>query len=250
MFRVKPYLLLICTLIYLTSFSQKDSLSFNGNVHNADKIQLFPKQHGTKKWKFLVGLDARRSYFAGTPVKINGLRVGVEYKGVHRFGLGIYFLNRNVLFSHISVDEPDAAAAPDVQFNLGYTSLFYERVFLKTRWWEVSYPLHIGAGSIRAFYRDTSLTYKPLLENPFSAVLGSAQVKFYPLEWFYIRGAAGYRLTFNTAPEVKQTFNRPFWGIGAGVNILGMYRAIFGDKESRAHKKENRETKKENKIRT
>lgn len=229
-------------LIYIL-FQFCFTTSFTQDVPS-DTIQkerfLFPKQYGEKKWKFLIGLDARRSFLRNAPVKINGLKIGAEYKGVHRFGLGLYFLNSNVLFPDITVNELDAASNPEVQFNLSYSSLFYERIFLKTRWWEVALPVHLGGGSIRGFYRDTAQTYRPLLTEPFSALLTSAQVKFYPLTWLAVRVSGGYRFNFNTSPAVKQSFNNAFYGFGLSVNLLGMYRAIFGSKEERSIKKERR----------
>ena len=60
---------------------------------------FFPKTYGEKKWKVLVGLDARRSFFQGQKVKIDGLRIGAQFRGVHRFGLGTYSLSQKIIFS-------------------------------------------------------------------------------------------------------------------------------------------------------
>lgn len=205
----------------LPSHAQSDS------AQAKTKIKLFPADYGIKKWKFVLGLDARRSFFSGLPVKLNGLKIGAEYKGVHRFGIGFYWLNRNAIFTDITIDHADAASSPEVHFNLGYTSLFYERVFLKTRRWEIALPIHVGGGSIKGSYRDTTNTLRPLVERSFSALALSTQVKFYPLTWLAIRISGGYRFTFNTTSEVKQAFNRPFYGFGLSINVVELYKKVF-----------------------
>lgn len=216
--------------ISFSSIAQSDS------IQSTTKIKLFPSEYGTKKWKFALGLDARRSFLSGLPVKLNGLKFGAEFKGVHRFGIGLYWLNKNAVFTDIVIDEPDSSPDPEVHFNLGYSSLFYERVFLKTRWWEIALPVHLGAGSIRGSYRDTTNTLRPLVERPFSALALSTQVKFYPLTWFAIRISGGYRFTFNTTPEVKQAFNRPFYGFGLSVNVVELYKIIFKGQKKKKNK--------------
>lgn len=215
------YLLLIPFFLNISAFCQEI------NTDTSSKIVLFPKEHGEKKWKVLLGLDARRSFFAGVPVKLNGLKIGAEYKGVHRFGFGFYWLKKNLVFTEITVEEPNASMEPEVHFDLGYSSLFYERIFLKTRWWEVAFPVHLGGGRIRATYKDTLGAFNLLFEKPFSTLAISTQLKFYPLEWIAFRTSLGYRITFNTDKQVKQAFNRPFFGFGLSINILGCYQAIF-----------------------
>lgn len=206
------------------------------------KIEYFPKKHGDKKWKFLLSLDARRSYFAGTKIKINGLRLGTEFQGVHRFGVGFYWLNKRAVFNDIIVPQLDQDLIdPEVRFNLGYSSLFYERVFLKTRYWEVDLPVHLAGGRIEGFYKDNIGAFKPFTQRPFSALIPSSQVKFYPFTWLAIRGSLGYRLIFNTGSEVKRTFRTVFYGYGLSLNILQLYKVVFKkEKDTNSSKDEKR----------
>ena len=194
-------------------------------------VEIFPNSYGEKKWGLLISLDARRSFFAGEKIKINGLKLGLTYKGVHRFGVGFYWLDKNLILNNISFNENDEALDPQVRFKLGYSSLFYERVFLKTRWWEISTPLHLGAGRIIAEYKDTVGTFQPHFEKPFSALIPSVQHKFYPWTWMSLKLSSGIRLTFNTDKEIKQTFNTAFYGFGLGVNPIELYKTIFKTKK-------------------
>jgi hypothetical protein len=228
----KTYCAFLLVVLPFTSISQETV------EDTTKKITLFPKSFGDKKWKFLIGLDARRSFFSSIPVKINGLKIGAEYKGVHRFGLGFYWLKKNLVFTDITVNQPDQAVEPEVRFDLGYSSLFYERVFLKTRWLEISFPFHLGGGSINASYRDTIGAMQFLFRKPFSAALLSSQIKFYPWPWIAFRVSGGYRITFNADKEVKQAFNQPFYGFGLSINIVGLYYAIFKRKNIKKMNKE------------
>jgi hypothetical protein len=214
-----------CLILLLSSSSYSQ---VSDSMKTKQTIKLFPEKDGDQTWKFLFSLDARRSYFNGTKVKINGLRIGTEYRGVHRFGLGFYWLNGSAVFNDITVTKQDQDIVDkEVRFNLGYTSLFYERVLLKTRWWEVDIPLHLAGGRVEGFYKDTIGAFRPFTERPFSALIPSAQVKFYPLAWLSIRGSAGYRIIFNTGSEVKKTFRTAFYGYGLSINVLGLYRAVL-----------------------
>lgn len=175
----------------------------------------------------MLGLDARRSFFKGTPVKINGLRTGLEYKGVHRFGLGIYGLSKNAVFNNIQVDHPAATDTSRVIFNVTYGSLFYERVFFKSPKWEFAIPTEFSAGSISGSFEDTTGVFKPFVESPFSALSLGFQAKYYVFKWLAPNVSLGYRFTFNTLPEVKGTFNRPYYSFGVQILLGELYRAIF-----------------------
>jgi len=218
---VKTIITIIVLICSSLSYAQNDST-------NQTKVELFPSRYGEKKLKVLIGLDARRSFFAGTKIKINGLRLGAEFKGVHRFGFGFYWLSKNVIFHDVIDGQPTQDLIdPEVRFNLGYSSIFYERVFLKTRWWEVDLPIHLGGGEITGRFKDTLGAFQQFTKAPFSALVPSIQVKFYPFTWLAIRGSAGYRLTMSEVQEVKKTFRNGFYGYGLSVNIIGLYRAIF-----------------------
>jgi len=229
----KKFCLILLVCIQGLAWSQSDTTS--------SKIDLFPHHYGDKNWKMLVGLDARRSFFNGTKIKINGLRIGAEYRGVHKFGLGFYWLNKRVIFEDVLVgSEGQDIAAPEIRFDLGYSSLFYERVFLKTRWWEVDFPIHLGAGRILGFYKDTIGAFQSFIEAPFIALIPSTQVKFYPLTWLALRGSVGMRLTSSENNIVKQTFRTAFYGYGLSVNIIGLYKSVFRKEKQKSISDEKR----------
>ena len=212
------------------SYSQADTITVIQELDKNDstlKFKLFPKEYGSKKWKFMLGLDARRSFFRDTPVKINGLRTGLEYKGVHRFGLGFYGLSKQLVFTEIAVDHPAATDSSRVLFSVGYASLFYERVLFKSRKWEFAIPTELSGGTISGYFEDSLGIFLPLIESPFSALSVGFQTKYYVFSWLAPRASVGYRLTFNTSPEVRGAFNRPYYSFGVQILLGELYRAVF-----------------------
>lgn len=217
-------LIVLVFTISSTLYSQKDSSS--------SKITYFPKSIGEKNWKVLVSLDARRSFYDRTFVKVNGLRLGATFRGVHNFGNGFYWLNKSAVFKDVLEDKPDQDLEnPEIHYTLGYTSIFYERIFIKTRWWEVDFPLHLAAGRVTGTYKDTAGVQLPFADRPFSAIIPSGQAKFYPFTWLSVRGSFGYRLVFNTVPEVKETFRTVFFGYGLSLNPVELYKSVFKKKK-------------------
>lgn len=190
-------------------------------------VDVFPKQYGQKPWRFLLGFDAKRSFYAGYPVKFNGLRIGAEYKGVHRFGIGVYGLKKNVVFTEIDVNQPGATDTSVVKFHVSYSSLFYERVFYKTPKWEVALPFYLSGGTVEGIYQDSTGLFHEFANKPFSAFSGGAQVKYYIWPWLAPKVSVGYRITFNTDPEIKQAFNSPYYALGISISIFELYKTIF-----------------------
>jgi hypothetical protein len=214
---------LLITLL-LTFSSQ----GFSNNVINSDSTRtFFPESYGEKRWKVLIGLDARRSFYNKQKIKINGLRLGAQFKGVHRFGLGFYALSEQIRFDDIEIDQIDAANPTNLLVDVNFTTLFYERVFYKSNKWEVSFPLYLASGQLKTQYLNNLGNYKLLDKTPFSALGLSAGVKYYVLPWLAPRFSLGYRLTYNTNDNIRRAFNKPFYAIGLSIEVGKLYKSIF-----------------------
>ncbi len=222
-------LLLIITLSFsFTALSQLEYFEDSVEIR-----KFFPQKYGHKKWKFLFGIDANRSFYAGKPVKFNGFRFGAQYKGVHRFGLGVYGLNKNVEFTDVALPFENSPLTTTVKFNVKYTDLFYERVFYKTPRWEFSIPTYLAGGTVEGIYQDTAGVFQHFIDKPFSAIGLSAQAKVYFWKWLIPHVSIGYRLIFNSEQEVKRAFNSPYFSFGVSIGILDLYRRIFKHDEVR-----------------
>jgi len=201
---------------------------FTNNVINSDSTRtLFPQSYGEKKWKVLFGLDARRSFYKKQKIKINGLRLGAEFRGVHRFGLGFYALSKQISIKNVTIDQVDAQSPTNLIVDVNFTTLFYERVFYKSKKWEVSFPLYLGSGQLKTQYLNNLGNYKLLDKTPVSALGISVGGKYYVLPWLAPRVALGYRLTYNTNNEISKAFNKPFYAFGVSVGIGELYKSVF-----------------------
>lgn len=197
------------------------------NFKDSTERKLFPKSYGEKKWKVVFGLDARRSYFKDQKVKINGLRIGAQYKGVHRFGFGFYAIGESFIIQNINVDQADAINPTTIRVNVGFSTLFYERVFYKIPKWEVALPIYLGSGQLKTEYINNLGNYKPLSKTPFSVLGLGIGVKYYIFRWLAPRVMVGHRFTYNTVPEIRTAFNKPFYTFGLSISLGELYKSIF-----------------------
>ncbi len=207
----------------LAAFKQQTSLSQN---HDSTRV-FFPKYYGVKKWRPLIGFDAYRSFYSGAPVKFNGLRLGVELKGVHRFGIGFYGLKKDLIFSDLVVDSPLATDTSQVKFQLNYSAFFYERVFYKNKRWEVSIPLYLGGGGLNGFVEGGDGIFYKYLATSFSLLNSGINAKYYLFTWLAPRVGAGLRFTFNTEKSLKKAFNGPYYNFGLSILVGELYKVIF-----------------------
>lgn len=219
------FLLFILCQIGLTTYSQTDSTTVQ-----PESYEFLPERHGKKDWKLILGLDARRSFFRGVPVKINGLRIGAQFLGVHRFGIGFYGLSKNVVFTDIPVDNPAATDTSLIVFNAGYLSLFYERVIYRNKKWEFAVPLEYSAGSITGYFEDSTGTFLPLADEAFNALSFGIQTKYFVFKWLAPRFSIGYRFILNSSPEIKKAFNKPYYSFGLQILLGELYRTIKAKK--------------------
>ncbi len=209
---------IIAMFCALSVLGQTDTL-----VSEQDSV-VIPKE---KKWKLLAGFDANRSFFAGRPVTINGLRLGAKYKEVHRFGIGFYALKRGVFFTDIDVDKEDATDTSYVQFNVGFASLFYEYAFFRSKRWELAVPTYLGAGDVSATYSDTAGLYQPLRTSPFVATGTGVVAQFKIIRWFGLKAGVGYRLVFNEEKAIRKAFRGPYYKFGVSIFFGDLYNSLF-----------------------
>ncbi len=195
--------------------------------NQASSRVFFPKEYGTKKWRPIIGFDAYRSFYSGAPVKFNGLRFGVEYKGVHRFGFGFYGLKKDLIFTDLVVESPYSTDTSQVKFKLNYSAFFYERVFYKTKRWEISIPIYLGGGGLNGFVEGGDGIFYKYLATSFSLLNTGINAKYYLLTWLAPRVGTGFRFTFNTEKNLRKAFNGPYYTFGVSILVGELYKVIF-----------------------
>jgi hypothetical protein len=204
---------------------------FLGLILSAQKITFepdwLPPAVGDKKWKPLVGFDSRRSSFDDRKVKFIGLRLGAQHRGVHRFGLGFYRMNRGEIYDGILVDRPDASADAEVQYIAGFATLFYERVIMQAGKLELATPIYIGGGTVEELYKDVAGTFRPFVQEPFSVLGFGVMAKYRIFHWIEPGFGGGMRFIYNSRPEVVRTLQRPYYAFKVSILLGEFYRHVI-----------------------
>ncbi|WP_400190194.1 hypothetical protein [Hymenobacter sp. B81] len=163
--------------------------------------------------------DQRYSVLQGNMVGINGVKLGVEWRGRLRTGLGLYFLS-----SGVPTDKPLPGNAPvgtrdEVRFR--YAALYGEYVVLGTPRWEVSVPVQAGLGRyyLRYQFPDGS-SYRTTKKSIWlvEPTIGGHMRVF---RWVGVGAGAGYRQALFTADKLEDDIS--------GLIFYGRVKLFLGD---------------------
>ena len=190
-------------------------------------------EHVVRKWKFLFGFDGRKSIILNHDVKFSGMKIGVEYKEKHKFGIGIYDMRQAVFVPDFKPALERPGGTDTASFKLSYTSLFWEKIWFENDRWELSTPIHLGTGTLDIRYRDVEGNMQ-FFGNPTSGLLEMSFVAEYRVfRWFAIGAGVGRRWINYGEDSAKQTFGGP-------VSIL-QFKVLAGQLYKMAFKKDELE---------
>ena len=185
---------------------------------------------GFKEWKVDFVFDGRNSFADGEPIGVGGLRLGIEYFRVNRFGIGIYGLNQPVTRTNFMLGDANLDVA---NFTLSYATLYYERVLFFNPKWEISGTLHAGRGEVTINARNPLTTewgpYGRVEVRPFE--LSSSA--YHHLSWWLSVGAGvGYRWMLETPSELRDIYSSTVYLVKVKVRIGRAIRSIV-DKDAK-----------------
>lgn len=184
------------------------------------------------KLKFDLGLDARPTILDGERVTVGGLRIGAQYRRVHRFGVGFYFLNSRIFSRDFGFPIEEEL----VEYDFGYTALYYERVLYFDRKWEFTTGIWLGGGNVSVMYNLAGLNDRvKYTDLPFSAVEMSMYGEYYFLHWLGLGAGLGYRHVSDLGPEVRDSFSGPVLVVKVQANLFKLVRGIFDPKVKDEH---------------
>ncbi len=219
--------ILLFAVLFLTAFRSENAAGQDSALDAQTKSRhWFPPKLGKYTWLPLVGFDIQRSWLKGKFIKVNGLLVGVTYRGIHRIGAGFHWMKRGVEYSGMTIDAPDALLDGAVKFDTRFVSAFYERIVYRSHRWNISVPLAFSYGQIRGYYETTEDGFSKFNDSPYSAASTGIHTKLYLMTWLMPRFNIGYRYTFNTTKEVKQAFDSFYFSWGISVSPVHLYRRL------------------------
>lgn len=207
------------TKVGVAQFGQdNDVMLING------KCTLEPYQN---KLRPDISVDARRTLFEKKWVAVMGLKFGVEYRHVHRLGIGVYFLNTRVFDRKFDFDLP----VEKVEYEFRYSTIYYERVLYFDRKWETGATLHLGGGNIKVFYQNPDNSNERIQLDPveFSTVELSAYGEYDILYWLGIGAGAGYRQIMGSGKNLRKDFSSPIFVINVQLKLIKLARSFYDE---------------------
>ncbi len=188
------------------------------------KCGLEPYQN---KLKPDFSLDARRTLFKKEWIAVMGLKFGVEYRRIHRMGIGVYFLNSRVFDEDFEFD----LEVGKVEYEFRYSTLYYERVIYFDRKWEFGATTHFGGGQIRAFFQNPENPNDRIELDPlqFSTIELSIYGDYNILYWLGAGVGTGYRSVFGVNSDLKKEFSSPIFVVTLQMKLFKLARSFYDE---------------------
>lgn len=184
-----------------------------------------PLERNFRKWKFDFVLDARRTLVSGTVARLAGIRIGMEYRRVHRFGFGLYNLGDGVVVKSLEELNPEITRAT---LNIRYSSIFYERVMFFNPKWELSLTAHAGRGRITGDYIIAGGIKPQGFPDRRVRVYEFSSTAYYHLNWWIsVGGGIGYRLVPDAPQEVQSIYNAPVGILRVRIKFGKLVKSIW-----------------------
>ncbi len=167
----------------------------------------FSQENSTKKWKFAFQLDNRFSNIRNTDITIFGAKVGLQYKNLTRFGVGVSFIVNPVTIEYFNkklrVQETNV-------LSFWYVSIFNDWILYKSKHWESFVTEQIGTGnpSLKKEINDevvSNINVRLVLNEI------SGQVNYKINNWIGMGAGIGYRNILNKNSQLKNTFDAPIY---------------------------------------
>lgn len=182
-------------------------------------IALPDSSRGERHRRIVVQLDQRFSPLNGKLVGIYGMKVGLEWRGRLRAGLGGYFLSGGVPTRRAA--PPTLPPGTDSELRFRYVTVYGEYVLVGTPRWEVSTPTQFGFGTVFSSFRLPSgdRQQSPIdhiwMVEP--SVVGHMRV----FRWIGVGAGAGYRqMLFLNEREEREL---------SGIILVGRVKLFLGD---------------------
>lgn len=170
---------------------------------------------------FCAGIDNRNSFVSTSKkvsLDIGGVKGGVTFLDKHTLGIGFY----SAVFSQETniVDEQQNPLKAKV--NIGFATLYYQYTALKNRWWEISFPLELGAGYYQQTLKDsagkTPVNFTDTVSKGIVLLGGGFQVSFKLFRWLGFGVMGGYRSVAGDEPK-KINLNGFFYSYGVEIYL-------------------------------
>jgi len=168
---------------------------------------VFYSQEAPKKWKFAFQLDNRFSSIRGKEITVFGLKVGLQYKKLTRFGLGSSFIVNPVYIDYFN-KKRNTEETNKISF--WYFSVFNDWILFKNNKWEGFVTEQIGFGRPNFTKEINNDIVSDFNVNLYVNEI-SGQVNYKLTKWIGLGSGVGYRNLLNKKSVLNTTFDAPIY---------------------------------------
>ncbi|MVN77134.1 hypothetical protein GO988_12430 [Hymenobacter sp. HMF4947] len=174
--------------------------------------------------RLVVQYDSRYSIINSHFCTINGLKLGLEWKGRVRTGAAIYLLSSRI---PTRLEPPDnAAEEADATLRFYNVALYGEYVILENARWELTGNVQSGMGTVRVEYTDEALNRIRSPRDFIALVEPSVAAQMRLFSWASLGAGAGWRQTLFVPPIVRRELSGPIFYLRAKVLIGPLIRLV------------------------
>ncbi|GAA4504919.1 hypothetical protein GCM10023172_32020 [Hymenobacter ginsengisoli] len=194
----------------------------------------------------VLQIDSRYSIINSHFSIINGLKLGLEWRGRVRTGLAFYFLSSRI---PTRLEPPDNATDdPDATLRFYNVALYGEYIVLENPRWELGANLQGGMGAVRVEYNneDRPGTRSSTPRDFIALIEPSVAAQMRVFSWASLGAGAGWRQPLFVDEVVRREISGPIFYLRAKIllvpllRILRNHEPLFSQKDLRIHSMNDR----------
>ena len=189
--------------------------------------------------RLVVQIDSRYSIINSHFVIINGLKLGLEFRGRVRAGVAAYLLS-----SRIPTRLPppnNAADEADATLRFYNLAAYGEYIVLENARWELGANLQSGMGTVRIEYTNERLNRERSPRDFIALVEPSLAAQMRLFTWASLGAGAGWRQPLFVSEGIRDEISGPIFYVRAKILIGPLVRLVrrreplFSQKDLRVH---------------
>ncbi len=177
---------------------------FKANAQLLDSLKVIIKS----KSSIDLRIESRYSFIDNELADISGIRIGVSFRRKLKFGGGISWLKSDLAETVFVPNENGILISTPKYLKLAYACLYADFVFYKTKRWQVSVPLQIGAGATwfqyeKGYHLNSTNKRLLLLYEP------GISTQFKIFKWFGLGVGVCYRFAIKNNSAISERLSSP-----------------------------------------
>lgn len=210
--------MLLRTLLFFCMLA----ISLPGKAQLMDSI----RESLSYKPKLTAFLDTRNSFINNLHVKVRGVKLGLNYNNTTKFAIGYNWLSqKSEVEKQVEViDSQGELRIYNAEMNMWYINGYFEYSFFKTRYWNASIPLQLGAG--RAWYTYENDADQEIRIDEGTIVFYEAAMTliYKPIRLIGVGGGIGYRLSLTKPQSLNTRLTAPMYMIKFNLYLGELFR--------------------------